>query len=169
MGVIVHRLLVKVAFSLAAVALPGAAPGQTHPPYIEARLATVVGDWTIPGQEKTYRETCVWYGPRAFVTCEFEDKADGSFGRSILGYSKAKQRFTYQNYSASGTSRHELGFPHGTRGIVYTDERDSADGLARVSTFLEPQADGRLKFRQERSVKGGPWVQTVDFYYVRRT
>lgn len=163
-----NRVLTAVAFSLITGALPTAAAAQTHPPDIEARLAAGVGDWTIPGQEKTYRETCVWYGKRAFVTCEFEDKADGSFGRSTLGFSKAKGRFTYQNYTGAGTSRTELGFPHGERGIVYTDEREGADGLTRVSTFLEPQADGRLRFRQERSVKGGPWVQTVDFFYVPR-
>ena len=163
-----HRALTVVACSLGIAAPPAAAAAQTHPPDVEARLAHSIGDWTIPGQEKTYRETCVWYGARAFVACEFEDKSDGSIGRSILGFSKAKGRFTYQNYTGAGTSRHELGFPHGARGIVYTDERDSADGLARVSTFLEPQADGQLRFRQERSVKGGPWAQTVEFFYVRR-
>lgn len=155
-----------IAIAAAAIAAPALA--QTHAPDIEARLAAVIGDWTIPGQEKTYRETCVWYGARAFVACEFADKSDGSIGRSILGYSKATGRFTYQNYTGAGTSRHELGFPHGARGIVYTDERPSADALARVTTYLEPQADGRLRFRQERSVNGGPWAQTVDFYYVRR-
>ena len=167
MGVIMHRLT-ALACLVSIAALPAAAAAQTHPPDIEARLAAGVGDWTIPGQEKTYRETCVWYGARAFVACEFEDKSDGTIGRSILGYSKAKGRFTYQNYTGAGTSRHELGFPHGPSGIVYTDEREGTDGLARVSTFLEPQADGRLRFRQEKSVKGGPWVQTVDFFYVPR-
>ena len=88
--------------------------------------------------------------------------------RSILGYSKALQRFTYQNYSGSGTSRSELGFPHGKDGIVYTDERPSKDGVARVSVWLEPQADGRTRFRQERSVNGGPWAQTLELFYVRR-
>ena len=159
---------ISVSFAIALAAFPGAAAAQTHPPDVEARLATVVGDWTIPGQENSYRETCEWYGKRAFVVCASSDTSDGSMSQSILGYSKAKQRFTYQNYSASGTNRHELGFPHGERGIVYTDERDTSDGLARVTTFVEPQPDGRLRFRQQRSVKGGPWAETADFYYVRR-
>jgi hypothetical protein len=157
-----------IAFSLAFVSLPSAAAAQTHPPDIEARLAKVVGDWTIPGQENSYRETCAWYGKRAFVVCTSTDTSDGSMSQSILGFSKAKGRFTYHNYSGSGSSRSELGFPHGTSGIVYTDERDSADGLARVTTWVEPQTDGRLRFRQARSVKGGPWVQTVEFFYVPR-
>lgn len=141
---------------------------QTHPPDIEARLATIIGDWTIAGQEKTYRETCEWFGPRAFVVCNSQDTSDGSVSRSILGYSKARGRFTYHNYSASGSSRSEFGFPHGTSGVVYTDERDSAGGLARVTTWVEPQADGRLGFRQARSVKGGPWAETANFFYVPR-
>ena len=163
-----HRLPPAVACLLTIAAVPAAAAAQTHPPDIEARLATAIGDWTIAGQEKTYRETCAWYGRRACVVCASTDASDGSMSQSVLGYSKAKARFTYHNYSGNGSSRSELGFPHGARGIVYTDERDSDDGLARVSTFLEPQADGRLKFRQERSVKGGPWVQTVEFHYVAR-
>ncbi len=162
------RPVLLTALSFALAALPSAAAAQTHPPDIQARLATIIGDWTIPGQENSYRETCVWYGKRAFVACTSTDSSDGSMSQSILGYSKAKGRFTYHNYSGSGSSRSELGFPHGTSGIVYTDERDSSDGLARISTFLEPQGDGRLKFRQERSVKGGPWVQTVEFFYVPR-
>ena len=152
----------------AAQAAAAASPQSTHPPDIEARLAKSVGDWTIPGQEATYRETCAWYGPRAFVVCDTVDTADGYRGRSILGYSKDKQRFTYHNYNEAGTSRSELGFPHGADGIVYTDERPSRDGLARFTTWLEPQADGRLRFRQARSVNGGTWEATADFYYVRR-
>ena len=144
------------------------AAAQVHSPEIEAHLAPVVGDWTIPGQEKTYRETCTWYGDRAFVACNFTDMSDGSRGHSILGYSKAKARFTYQNYISTGTSRYELGYPLGKDGIVYTDERLSGDEPARITTLLRPLPDGRLHFVQERSVKGGPWEKVADFYYVQR-
>ena len=159
---------VALATFIAAAAMPVAAMAQTHSPDIEARLAAGVADWTIAGQESTYRETCVWYGARAFVVCNSEDKSDNSRSVSILGYSKARERFTYHNYNANGSSRSEFGFPHGERGIVYTDERPSSEGLARVTTYLEPQADGRLRFRQERSVNGGPWKQSAHFYYVPR-
>ena len=145
-----------------------AAPAAVHPADVEARLSQLVGDWTIAGQEATYRETCSWYGGRAFVTCETSDTSDGYMGRSILGYSKDKQRFTYHNYSASGSSRSELGFAHGAKGIVYTDERPSKAGLARVTTWVEPQPDGRVRFRQARSVNGGAWEEIADFHYVAR-
>jgi hypothetical protein len=154
--------------SLVLAAAPLAASAHVHPPDIEARLAAVVGDWTIEGQEATYRERCEWYRNRAFVVCATEDKRDNAFSQSILGYSKARQRFTYHNYSASGSSRSEFGFPHGARGIVYTDERQTTAGLARVTVRLEPQPDGRLRFIEERSVDGRPWERTADFLYVPR-
>jgi hypothetical protein len=150
------------------IATGSSAQAQTHAPDVEARLAKIVGDWTVEGQEKTFRETCGWYGKRAFVVCNSQDSSDGSMGVSILGYAKARERFTYHHYSGSGTSRSESGFPHGGQGIVYTDERPAQDGTARVQTWLEPQADGRLRFRQERSVNGGPWEKSADFFYVKR-
>ena len=141
---------------------------QVHPPEIEAHLAPIIGDWTIPGQEQTYRETCEWYEKRAFVVCNFSDKSDGTRGQSILGFSKVKARLTYQNYTSLGSSRYELGYPLDKNGLVYTDERLSGGELSRVTTLVRPQLDGRLHFVQERSVKGGPWGKVVDFYYVRR-
>lgn len=156
--------------ALAMILAVASAPsfGQVHAPEIEAHLAPLVGDWTIPGQEQTYRETCIWFGDRAFVVCNSTDRSDGSSSRSILGFSKARGRFTYQNYASTGTSRYELGYPLGKDGLVYTDERPSGGRPARITTLLRPQPDGRLHFVQERSVEGGPWEKTVDFHYVRR-
>lgn len=155
-----------LAAGLVAIAAPAVA--QTHAADVEARLARIVGDWTIAGQEATYRETCVWYGKRAFVVCNSSDSSDGSMGVSELGYSKARERFTYHHYNGDGSSRSESGFPHGALGIVYTDERPSKAGLARVTTYVEPHPDGRLRFRQERSVNGGAWTESDDFFYVKR-
>lgn len=151
---------------LALLASPAGA--QVHPPEVEARLGALIGDWTIAGQEASYRETCEWYRGRSFVVCDTEDSSDGSASRSILGYSKAEGRFTYQNYGSGGTSRHEVGYPLGPRGLVYTHERRTAAGVARTTTLVEPQPDGRLRFRQERSVDGGPWTETANFFYVLR-
>jgi hypothetical protein len=160
--------LTRIHALLAVAQAAAAAPTSVHPADVEARLAKLVGDWTIAGQEASYRETCSWYGARAFVVCDTTDTSDGSVSRSILGYSRDKQRFTYHNYSGSGSSRSELGFAHGTIGIVYTDERPSKAGLARVTTWVEPEADGRVRFRQARSVNGGAWEEVADFHYVAR-
>ena len=140
-----------------------------HPPEIETRLAWLVGDWTVPGQEQTYRETCEWYGDRAFVECSFSDSSDGSHGRSILGYSKADAQFTYHNYGHTGRSRSEFGFPSGERGLVFIDQRRSASGWVRSTTTLTPLADGRIHFQRARSVDGGPWQVSDDFHYVPRS
>jgi len=157
------RMMIALGMS---IATPASA--QVHAPDIEARLAFLIGDWTIEGQEKTYRETCEWFAQKAFVVCASSDSSDGSSARSILGYSKAKERFTYQNYTYTGTSRSELGYPHLERGIQYIDERMSGGKLSRITTKVEPQADGRLRFVQERSSEGGPWEKVADFFFVRR-
>jgi hypothetical protein len=145
------------------------ASAGVHPPEIEARLAALVGDWTIPGQERTYRELCEWYAERAFVVCNSLDASDGSKSVSILGYSKAEGVFTYHNYGHLGGSRSELGFPAGSRGLVYTYERRRGGDLLRSTTYLTPLDDGRLHFRSERSRNGGPWEETTNFHYVRRS
>jgi hypothetical protein len=145
----------------------GVAAG-VHEPDVEARLAAIVGDWTLEGQQSTYRELCEWFGDRAFVVCRSSDAADGSSGVSILGYSAAERRFTYHHYSHRGTSRSESGFPQGARGIVYTAERTTQAGVVRTTTTLTPASDGRLHFRQERSVNGGAWAVSADFHYLPR-
>ncbi len=149
------------------VASVGASAG-VHTPDVEARLARIVGDWTLKGQETTYREQCDWFGNRAFVACHYEDKSDKSRGHSILGYSKAEAQFTYHNYRDSGSSNTRIGFPHGTDGIVYVREHRSEGSHYRTSTYLEPRADGSLHFREDQSTNGAPFKTTYEFDYVRR-
>ncbi len=151
-----------------ALLMPASGPAQTHATDVQARLAAIVGDWTIAGQESTYRETCDWYDKRAFVVCNTTDSSDGSRSQSVLGYSKDDHKFTYLNYGNSGSSRTEVGFPLGERGIVYTDERMSKGKLARITTMVEPQADGRVRFTQDRSTEGGPWERVAEFHYIKR-
>lgn len=160
-------LLCAGAVVLAAI-LAGPAQADVHEADITTRLNYLVGDWTVEGQEQTYRERCEWYGERAFVVCNSEDSTDGSRSVSILGYSRATNRFTYHNYNSRGTSRSESGFPHGELGIVYTDARALAAGEARTQTTLTPQPNGRMNFRLERSINGGPWEVVADFDYVPR-
>ncbi|HEX8624801.1 MAG TPA: hypothetical protein VF782_06950 [Allosphingosinicella sp.] len=155
-------------FALSAALLAAApAAAGVHPPEIEARLAAAIGDWTIKGMEKTYSEKCDWYGDRAFVVCVSEDSSDGSSSRSIMGYSSAERHFTYHNYSASGSSNTRIGFPHGEAGMVYTTERKVPEGTARITTFLTPEGKG-VRFREERSLNGGPWQVAMEFNYIPR-
>lgn len=149
-------------------AAQGASPG-VHAAEIEARLAPLVGDWTIAGQEASYRETCEWYRNRSFVVCTSTDSSDNSISQSILGYSAIEARFTYYNFGSAGTSNSRFGYPLGANGLVYTLERRSSAGHVRATTFVAPQADGRVHFREERSINGGPWNEVANFHYVRRT
>ena len=160
-------MLSNLAVHMLAIALQAPDAG-VHPPEVEARLAAIVGDWTIAGQEATFRETCEWYRNRSFVVCTSADSSDASTSQSILGYSAAEGRFTYYNFGSGGGSNARSGYPHGENGIVYTLERRTAAGVVRATTFLTPQPDGRFHFREERSVNGGPWHEAANFHYVRR-
>jgi hypothetical protein len=148
--------------------LPVGAGAGVHSPDVEARLERLVGDWTVKGQEATYREKCEWFGDRAFVTCFYEDRSDNSRGHSILGYSKADGHFTYHNYRDSGSSNSRIGFPHGEKGIVFVRERRSGGKHYRTSTYLEPRPDGSIYFREDQSTDGAPFEKTFEFDYVRR-
>lgn len=145
-----------------------AGDSSVHPPEVEARLAPLVADWTIAGEESTYRENCEWYRNRSFVVCTSSDSGDGSMSQSILGYSAIESRFTYHNFGSGGTSNSRWGYPLGDRGLVYTLERKNSAGHVRVTTYVMPQDDGRIHFREERSTNGGPWTETANFYYVKR-
>jgi len=156
-------------FAVHALAIALQPPAASvHPPEVEARLAAIVGDWTIAGQEANFRETCDWFRGRSFVICVSSDSSDGSMSQSILGYSATEGRFTYYNFASGGSSNARVGYPHGENGIAYTLERRTAAGVVRATTVLTPQPDGRFHFREERSVNGGPWTEAASFYYVRR-
>jgi hypothetical protein len=162
-----HRMLLQSLATLVVLTAASPACSGVYAADVEARLAALIGDWTVEGHEKTFVERCEWFGDRAFVVCSASDSSDGSMSRSILGYSRTEGRFTYFNYSGKGGSRSEVGFPHGDRGLVYVHERSSAEGQARTTTMLMPLADGRTHFRKERSVNGGPWSEVANFHYVR--
>lgn len=159
----------SVVFALIAMAsAPSAEAKTTHSAEVEQRLSYIVGDWTIAGEESTYRETCEWYQNRSFVVCNSTDAGTGAMSQSILGYSLIDGRYTYHNYGNGGTSNNRVGYPNGDKGLVYTVERKTAAGHVRATTVLTPQPDGRIHFREERSINGGPWTEAANFYYIRR-
>jgi hypothetical protein len=147
----------------AAVQQPG--PASVHDEAVEKRLAGIVGDWTIEGQAKTFRNKCDWYAGRAFVICNAEDKKTGARSQSVFGYSKVRGRFTYQYFDSNGVSFLELGFPVGDEDIVFTDERPTGTGVARVQSTISRDELGELRFSQYRSVNGGPWVLSAQIDY----
>ena len=141
---------------------------SVHSPAIDARLAQLVEDWTRAGRETTYRDHCVWYDRRAFVVCSLTDSASGLRVEAIVGYSEKDQRYTYESFANDGTSHVQYGYPLGANGIVFTDERVVDGKPVRLTTSMIPQADGRLRLMQDRSVMGGPWERAGEVYYVQR-
>ena len=139
-----------------------------HAPAVEAHLAPLVGNWTRAGMEASYRDRCVWYSRRAFVVCSLTDDRSGGRVEAIIGYSKEDMRYTYQNYANNGTSHVQYGFPLGSNGLVFTDERSVEGKVARLTTSMIPQPDGRLRLVQERSVMGQPWQQVAEVFYIKR-
>jgi len=153
-------LLVGVLAALARVAQ------QIHSPDVETRLNYLIDDWMIQGlSSKTFRQKCAWYNGRSFVRCTFQDQRDGTIGETIFGYSEAQKRYTYYRFDSKGRSLHNLGFPSGRYGMVFTDERLEPEGLARVQTTVNLEDEG-LRYTQYKSVQGRVWQRTADFLYV---
>ena len=152
---------------LLGLAATAQAPAATiHSADVQTRLGYLVGDWTIEGQSaRVFRQKCSWYSSRSFVLCTFEDKRDGSTGQTVFGYSKIERRYVNLRFDSKGGSQFQLGFPSGTYGIVFTDERPEAEGVARVQTTLNLEHDG-LRYTQYRSIEGGSWQRTADVRYV---
>jgi hypothetical protein len=159
-------MLALVIGSTLAAAAPAISP--VHALDIEARLGSLIGDWTRAGKETSYRDSCVWYDAHAFVVCSLTDSAAGTKVEAIIGYSEKQKRFTYQSYGNSGASRVQYGYPLADRGIVFTDEQEVDGKPARLTTRLVLQPDDRLRITLDRSVMGGPWQQAAEVYYIRR-
>lgn len=160
-------MLISSAAFLAAMAAPPLLE-RVHPPAIEAYLASLVGDWTREGKQATYRDHCVWYDRRAFVVCSLTDSGSGARVEAVVGYSKEEARFTYQSFNNGGSSETQYGYPLGTNGMVFVDERTINGKATRLSTAIAPQRDGSLRMTQDRSVLGGPWQQVGEVYYLPR-
>ena len=151
------------------LALSAAQGGSSiHPPAVEAHLAPLVGEWTRPGLEASYRDRCVWYDRRAFVVCSLTDGRSGGRVEAIIGYSKEDRRYTYHAYANDGTSRAQHGYALGDNGLVFVEERTIGGEASRFTTSMIPQPDGRLRLVQERSVMGQPWKQVAERFYVKR-
>lgn len=83
-------------------------------------------------------------------------------------YSQKDQRYTYQSYANSGASHIYQGYALGDNGIVFTEERKVESKLARITTSMIPQSDGRLRLVQERSMIGQPEQTVGEVFYIKR-
>lgn len=148
-----------VAFSVAA------ASAEENP---RDRLAMAVGDWTIEGREKTFREVCEWFHDRSHVVCNSESRGPKGVkkGVTVFSYSDAEGRYSYYHYSSSGVAVAQDIFFQGQT-LISTVEHKRGRDVVREQVWLTPQGDGAMEFREQVSTNGGPWEQTALFRYVR--
>ena len=161
------QTLVATVMTIAALGSPTAA--GVHKPEIENRLAFIVGDWTIAGSERDYRDDCRWFDNRSFVVCDTHDGRHGAAHRSIavLGWSPAPGNFTYLQYDDGGRSRTEVCFANEHAGLTCLGERRGSDGLTQTRSYIGP-VPGGLVLRQDKSVNAGAWTHVGQVMYVPR-
>ena len=131
-----------------------------------AALDALVGTWTIPGREATYRETCAWYHGERHVVCSTESKReDGSIGHSmsILGFVPG-EGYVYTGIGSGGRyESHERGtFEDGI--LEYLEEAGGETTRIRVGPFTDRNV---VPFQVHTSKNGTEWELVDSFDYAR--
>jgi hypothetical protein len=129
-------------------------------------LDSLIGTWTIPGQESTYKETCAWYHGERHVLCNTESKRkDGSIAHSmsILGF-VPDQGYVYTGIGSRG--RYET-YEKGTfqNGILeYTEQANGETTRIRIGPFTNRTI---VPFIVHTSKNGTDWELADSFNYTR--
>ena len=151
-----------VASSAIGVDAQPVAPSAGH-----ARLAQLVGKWTLKGMEGRFRETCEWYEGRFHVVCHTENiRADGSIGRgmSILGYLPAEDAYTYHGIGARGRNVTQRGrFRDGTFEFV----TPAAGDAPAIRIRLGPFGERGFPTVEEALAPDGTWTRRSSGEYVK--
>lgn len=132
-----------------------------------SNLAFFEGQWTVEGQESTYKEVCEWFPNRRFLICKAEDKegATPAWTMSIFGYSTEKSSYTHTLFGGSGMIRTIHGWLDGST-WTFTGETQAGGDTKRTQVTIKPTKNGFV-FRQDASVNGVPWKKAAEFTYVR--
>ena len=129
-------------------------------------LDGLVGTWTIPGQESTYKETCAWYqGERHIVCNTVSERKDGSIGHSmsILSF-VPDEGYVYTGIGSGGRyATHEKGtFEDGI--LQYTDQANGGTIRIRIGPFTDRNI---VPFTVHSSRNGTDWELVESFNYTR--
>lgn len=138
------------------------APDDPH-----SKLAFFEGQWTVEGQESTYKEVCEWFPNRRFLICKAEDRegATPAWTMSIFGHSTEKSAYTHTLFGGSGMIRTIHGWLNGST-WTFTGETQAGGETKRTQITIKPTKKGFV-FRQDASVNGAPWKKAAEFTYVR--
>jgi hypothetical protein len=79
----------------------------------------------------------------------------------------ATKNYTYHHYDQNGRSRSETCFANELQGLTCLGERRTDAGLVQSRSHIWP-VQGGAAFRNERSVNGGAWSETVRLKYIPR-
>ena len=126
------------------------------------------GEWTIKGQETSYRETCNWLAGNGFVSCHAEDRSESkpSYSMSVFGYSDADGHYPYNGFAGSGGQRSLRGYL--LDGVWrFHGQSERGPNWRRWQVTITPTSEG-FHFREEVSDRSGPWTPSVEFWYVRK-
>lgn len=125
------------------------------------------GAWTLEGHEETFRETCEWLAPNAFLVCNGTDTDPKEPGRwiTLLGYSHAEKTYNFTAFDGGGGKSTFSGWLRGNL-WVFTSEQVIHGESSRLQITITPTSDGYL-LREEESVNGGPWKVTLEERHLR--
>jgi hypothetical protein len=144
------------------------------------RLSFFEGTWlvepsaetrAVPGTPLQQEETCAWLtGGRRHMICRAwrTDSGDGARRERIQILSYQEQSATYLAHFAfpSGDVVTYVGRVEGDRWVMNMQPTPLLPSNERYREIIT-RVDGGLRFVEERSVDGGPWVITEDFRYRR--
>lgn len=157
----------KLVLALAALLLSCAAVAREEPRHEGyAPLENLVGSWTIPGQERTYLETCDWYHGRRHIVCNTESRReDGSteHSMSILGF-VPDQGYVYTGIGSRGRYQTYRGGTYTAGVIEYLEQAAEGRTRIRVGPFDDRM---RVPFNVHTSKDGVQWDAADSFDYIR--
>lgn len=141
---------------------------QQRPDDPHSKLAFFEGQWTVEGQESTFKEVCEWFPNRRFLICRAEDTESGTpkWAMSIFGYSTEQRAYTHTLFGGSGSIRTIHGWLNGSS-WTFTGETRAEDRTTRMQVTIRPTKTGFV-FRQDVSVNGAAWKKAAEFTYLRK-
>jgi hypothetical protein len=165
-----------VAFSVVAVAMATAQPGQPPKPGPEhKRLGYFVGKWMSEGEMKpgpmgpggkiTSTDTCEWFEGGFAVVCHSEGKSPmgPSKGIGILSYSPEEKVYTYSGVDNSGMTMTSV--PRGTvQGDTWTYNDEGMMGGKKMKTrvVIKELSPTAYTFKMEMQGPDGKWAPMME-------